>query len=450
MQYEGMSPRERALRDERARVWDGVKGVLERWNAGEHDLSVEERLAVDQANTRLSEIEKDLELVRGAQRSEAAKDEGAETRGVTRDQAEDADERYAKAFGKYLRRGERGLTSDERGMLMESRALSTSQIDADAAGFLIPQGFWHNLQVAMKAYGGLLPYCREVRTATGNPMPWPTNDPTAVVGAYLSENTTIGTQDYVFGQGMLNAWTIVSGVTLASIQLVNDSAFDVEQFVTERTGEAIGRKVAAELHSGSGTSALLGVETALTTRGAQASPALGGLFKSGRATSWAATAGGNAYAYQFGTTATAKLANKLIGFDDIIGMIETVDPAYRDDAVFVCNDVTMAMLRTITDAYGHPLWNPDPRQGGVDNFYGKTVVIDQNTSGVSSSASTAGGLLFGSFSHAMVVRIVDQAGFLALHERYADALQVGYIAYVRMDARSNDLRAAALYSTNAT
>ena len=81
---------------------------------------------------------------------------------------------------------------------------------------------------------------------------------------------------------------------------------------------------------------------------------------------------------------------------------------------------------------------------------GFPVVIDQNTSSVSTTASTAGGLLFGDFKTAMVVRQVNGAHTMRLTERYADYLQVGFLGYVRMDARSNDLRAAAYYSTNAT
>ena len=48
----------------------------------------------------------------------------------------------------------------------------------------------------------------------------------------------------------------------------------------------------------------------------------------------------------------------------------------------------------------------------------------------------------------MVGRQVNGATMLRLTERYADYLQVGYLGYIRMDARSNDLRAAAYFSTN--
>ena len=73
-----------------------------------------------------------------------------------------------------------------------------------------------------KAYGGLSSSFRYVETPTGSPMPWPSTDPTGISGKYITEMQQLGFggdmpgTDYQFGQGMLNAWTIVSGVILAS------------------------------------------------------------------------------------------------------------------------------------------------------------------------------------------------------------------------------------------
>src|SRR5262249_10482121 len=122
------------------------------------------------------------------------------------------------------------------------------------AGYLVPQGFWANLQVALKAYGGVSNDFRMVETPTGNPMPWPTIDPTGYTGQVLaasSEITQLSTeQPFQFGQGMLNAWLFYAGPMLASLQLVQDSAFYVDLFVAERIGEGIGRAMAAKAISG--------------------------------------------------------------------------------------------------------------------------------------------------------------------------------------------------------
>ena len=49
------------------------------------------------------------------------------------------------------------------------------------------KSFWHNLQIALKAYGGILPYIQLIQTDSGQPIPWPTVDPTQIVGRYITE-----------------------------------------------------------------------------------------------------------------------------------------------------------------------------------------------------------------------------------------------------------------------
>jgi hypothetical protein len=39
---------------------------------------------------------------------------------------------------------------------------------------------------------------------------------------------------------------------------------------------------------------------------------------------------------------------------------------------------------------------------------------------------------------------------MRLDERYADFLQVGFLGFVRMDSRSNDLRAVSMYRSPAS
>lgn len=454
----------RALREKRRSVFDGMEAILAAARTEDRGLNESERTEFDAREAEFVSLTADIErMERHAARS-AARTEVAETRGVSRDEHDSEEKRYEEAYVKWFRRGIGGLDAEQRTTLDSGHGLNTAP-GAPAAGsvgynggYLVPQSYWHNLQIALKAYGGILERCNILQTDTGAPMPWPTVDPTGVVGSYITEQNQLGfggdsnSTDYQFGQGMLSAWTIVSGVILASLQLIEDSAFDVDSFVSDRIGEAIGRKVAAELHTGTGSSALLGVETALVAKGRGSGYGTGGIYKSGTATNFSATAGGSTFTLQGGTSAQAKLANALIGWDDIEGMKITVDPAYRRSGrcIFVCNDATGAMLRTVTDAYGHPLWQPSVQVGTPDMISGFPVLIDQNTSNVSTSASTAGGLLFGDFHTGVVVRQVNGAHTMRLTERYADYLQVGYLGYVRMDARSNDLRAVSYYSTNAT
>src|ERR1700748_1560127 len=83
---------------------------------------------------------------------------------------------------------------------------------------------------------------------------------------------------------MLNACVFYPPPLLASVELIEDSAFDVDQFVADRIGEAIGRKEASLAVSGSGSGQPLGLITALAAKGAT-SGANGGYVSLGTATS---------------------------------------------------------------------------------------------------------------------------------------------------------------------
>ena len=163
-------------------------------------------------------------------------------------------------FTRYLRTGEVRATGT---------GLSTSpnngQSGSDNAGYGIPEGFWAEMAVALKAYGGLSNDFRQLTTDTGNPMPWPTIDPTGVEASLVTDQLTQLdlTNPYVFGQGEMSAWTIAVGPVPVALQLVEDWAFDVDEFVAARFGEALGRKIAAYAITGSGSGQPLGIRTAL-------------------------------------------------------------------------------------------------------------------------------------------------------------------------------------------
>jgi HK97 family phage major capsid protein len=438
--------RELEIKTERAAIFSGMSAIMEKVNTENRSLTVEERTEFDTREARLTELDADLDRVVKYNRREEERESYGADRNVSRDELESGTDAYTRAYTNWFKRGERGLSEADSVLLRDAGPLGTTAgTAAGDGGYLVPQGFWHNLQIALKAYGGILSLCKVVPTDTGNPMPWPTIDPTAIVGSYITENTQLGSQDFSFGQGMLNAWTITSNVILASLQIINDSAFDVDSFVSDRIGESIGRKVAAELITGSGSSALLGVQTALAAV-VGSGVGLGGIYQP--------TAG--AVVNTLGSFAVPPTQHSLTAgvpaFADLLKLIEYVDPAYRamGNCKFVFNSNTLSLLRTVSDGYGHPLWNPNVQVGGNDDLYGYGYQIDQNVANISTTASTVGGLLFGDFSRAMVVRQVNQAGTMRLTERYADYLQVGYLGYVRMDARSNDLRAAVVYESPAS
>ena len=458
-----MTAREREVRTQIAVLWEKMKPTVEKNGKGEA-LTVEERKAYFDCDAELKPLDEELRDIAAIREREDTEKDIADTRGAQTGEQKSLEEQEARAFENYLRRGTAGLSEEDRSVLIpqgqpgevaagfekrfqalvEQRLNPLSTLPAAPAaggtlagegGYLVPQGFWHNLQTAMKAYGGTAPLFAQITTSGGEPMPWPTTDPTSIVGTLLSENTQVTEVDFSFGQGMLSAWTFTSGLHLASIQIVNDSAFSVDGFIRTRVGEALGRARAQFAYSGTGSSQPLGVNTAIVAKGA-GSVGTGGFMNLTAATP----------VQQIGTSATAtELVSGALSFGDVLKLITFVDPAYRDagNCTWVMNDTTLQAMRSVSSTTGFPLWTPDIHVGGTSSgrLYGYPVVIDQNVASL--TASTVSGPIFGALNHAMVLRQVNQTGLLRLVERYADFLQVGFIGYERWDARSNDMRAVA-------
>jgi HK97 family phage major capsid protein len=377
----------------------------------------------------------------------------AETRGAPGAGNSDA---HAEAFSNYLRYGEitRELRTNPMGT--SPGAPGAGGVLAGEGGYLVPQGFWDEMSIALKSFGGLSSEFRQLNTESGNPMPWPAHDPTGNVGSLITENTQVSEVDLSFGQGMLSAWTITSGVNLASVQLVEDSVFDIDQFIAERTGEAIGRKIAALAVNGTGASQPLGVLTAISGRGANVTS--GGYVN--------LTAAQNVDTFAHPTGATELVSNTL-NPNSLLTMVSAVDSAY-----YRCADGSVAKwymhpqmawgLRGVVDGNGRSILDfanglsadnvlsMNYQQGSaVATLLGFEVVLDASLPSAL-VASTIGPIVFGNLRKAMVQRTVGAPRILRLTERYADYLQVGYIGFVRTDIRSNDMRAVTTCYAQAT
>src|SRR5206468_2509990 len=98
-----------------------------------------------------------------------------------------AHKRACQAVG--IRPGSKNLDIRLSRTPAQYRAQSTT---TTAGGYLIPQGFVSNLEVALKEWNAVRQSGAEViRTETGNPLPWPTLNDTGNPGTLLAENTTV-------------------------------------------------------------------------------------------------------------------------------------------------------------------------------------------------------------------------------------------------------------------
>jgi HK97 family phage major capsid protein len=413
------------LREKKARLATELRAIVATAKKdGDRGLNGDERLKFDKLETEYSALEqqiKDNERV-DAIENDLRKVDPDQITAVMGEEVygEEAQkqnkELHNKAFSKYLRFGNEGLSGDEKKyMQMQFRGQQIGSIKAaqtlttTGGGYLIPQGFSDMLEEALKWYGGIMGNCGTFDTESGNPLPWPTVNDTANKGRILAINTQLTETDLTFGQVTFNAYIFTSDSVLVPLALIQDSYFNLDQFIARALGTRIGRSLNQYCTTGTGTAQPNGIVTATI-------------------------AAGNTV--QGATGETTSLV-----YGDLVNTLHLVDPAYRSmpTAKWMFADTTLKALRKLVDGESRPLWQPGLTAGFGQAFpetiLDRPYVINQD---MATMAANAYSVLYGDLSKYMVRRVAGGTTVMRLVERYADYLQVGFLAFMRADGQLLD------------
>jgi HK97 family phage major capsid protein len=331
------------------------------------------------------------------------RDFGRPPRSVSGAEGEDAEkkseERYLRAFSKYVRGGIHRLSDEERSALYEKRdVLTTNTGDA----FLIPQQFNPTLIEAQKYIGGAVNLVnRKVTNNNGAPMRFSLANDTANVFTLMTEGTSLTDTDPSF-TGFLSATDTVGTLVKASVQELDDSFFDLEAWIKKAFGVRYARGLDQVVVNGNGSNVASLATTA--TLGATAAAAAGPVY------------------------------------DDFTACYGAVNPSYLPNAKWLMNQATRAFLLGQKDNYGRPLWNVSPNNGTLDHILSLPVVITPNLPNAMnvSTTATATGVLLGDFEAGYTLRTDGPIHVIRLNERFMDALEVGFIAWSRIGGVSTD------------
>lgn len=419
----------REKQQERAKLAEDAGKILSTAKEQNRAMNPDERSQFTKMHERVDalKVEIDDEVRQNAAEVEVA------TRQASREQIDpntgDEEKRYAETFSKFIRFGREGLEPEERQLLQkryrapEGRAQGIAT--GGAGGFTVPTGFYDQLIDAQKWFGGMRDVGATVFTTdNGENVQIPLDNDTANKGAILAENTQETALDLgAFTQKTIGAYMYSSKLVLVSLQLLQDSKFDIEGFLRKKLGQRLGRILNDHFTVGTGTGQPQGVIT-------------------------------GAVVGQTGATGQTLT----VTYKDLIELEHSVDPAYRRNGQGVStrwmfNDSTLRVLKELTDSQNRPLWKPAISAGigdkvAPDTIDGFPYVINQS---VAVMAANAKSIAFGDFSN-YLIRDVTGATVLRLDERYADFLQVGFIAFERhdgllMDAGTNPVK---YYANSAT
>lgn len=285
-------------------------------------------------------------------------------------------------------------------MAMQRAVTSTTQ---NNGAYVVPEEFMRDIEVFLKAFGGMFQASYIHRSTRGGTMRWPTINDTAATGSWQAEPRAAGITPRAFAfdkkEYSAHLWTDVLALTYEFLQ--DEDVDFTSRVMAELVGTSFGRALNKALTDGNGSGKPTGI-----------------LDASAGATTGKTTSSG---------TAITKA--------ELIDLVHSVDPAYRTgpNVAFMFNDTTLAALRKLdfgtTDTV--PLWMPSFREGEPDRVLGFRYVVNQDFPSIATTRKT---IAFGDFSK-YVVRLVQDFSLIRLNERYADELAVGFVAYARVDGK---------------
>jgi HK97 family phage major capsid protein len=389
-------------------------------------MSAEDRTKFDGMMAEMETLKGDIDRI---QRAEAMEAEFSTTehREVTQPgnqpTEQQQNEQRAKAERTALRRfligGENALRPEDRAVMRrandsvhpELRDMGTgggNALQGSGGGYFVPVGFVNNVESAMKWYGGMIEVASIIETATGQPLPHPTDNDTSNVGEIITEGSQVNTQDVTLSTLTLNAFKYSTKMVKVSIEMLQDSAFDIDTWLANKFGIRLGRITNTHFTTGAGTTLPFGIVTQ-------------------------AVAGPTAVGAS-GNTGGSDSATNTIGSTDLFELEHSVDKAYRRGAKYMMHDTTLKTIKEVLDKYGRPLWKPGLNAADPDTINGYAYVINNDMAVPAAGAKT---VLFGALDK-YIIRRVKELSVLRLTERFADYGQVAFLGFARYDGNLLD------------
>jgi HK97 family phage major capsid protein len=319
------------------------------------------------------------------------------------------------AFEAYLRTGQ--PNADISGLRVTNEQ---GEGGSAAGGYTVPSGFRQKLVEVRKAFGGFSAEVDGFSTGNGQPVEYPSLDDTANDGDITAEHAAVsGGADLTFGTVNLGAYKYTSsGANDAplrvSVELLQDSAFDIGGLVARKLGERIARKQAAHWVTGTGVSQPKGIVAASLTADRDLD------------------------------TADTPDYEDLVEFQDLL------DEAYDANAKWLMKKNTWSQLRLLVDLNGRPLI-----QSSTEGIAGRParmlldrpVIIDEAMPTLSSAGDTFP-IAYGDFREAYVVRRVSNLAVVVNPYTRASNGQVEYTAWERADGNIQNRSAYKILQNN--
>ena len=243
--------------------------------------------------------------------------------------------------------------------------------------------------VATGMYSQIVKHLEEVSTAVkaGATVLNTSNGESITVPTSLAYSTAVRLDE---GQGLTESDNTFASVTLnaykyglytqATKELLEDSSFNIEAYIAERSGVAIAEATGADFVAGDG------------------SDDPNGLIN--------------------GSTTSDLAAAGVVTFDDLIDAQHAIVSKYRPGAAWIMADSTIASVRKLQDSNDQYIWQPAVVAGEPDRILGAPVFTDPAVEALGTDNNSVA--VYGDIAKGYIVRVAggvsiersDEVGFL--------------------------------------
>ena len=376
------------MRNKRAKLWNTMEGFLDTHRNDMGVLSAEDDATyskmehdLDSLTNEIKRMERrdaiEAELNKPVNRPITETPERAAS--IKPDKVGRASDAYKEDFDRHL-----------RGKILVHNVLSEGT-DADG-GYLVPEDFERDIVTALEEENVIRSLAKVITTQHERKIPVATGHSTA---QWTAENAAYTESNPTFGQKQIDAFKLTD-LCRVSVELLQDSAFDIEDYLMKEFARAFGIAEEEAFCVGTGTNQPTGIFTA-----------------------------------NGGTVGVTAAANNAISADELISLVYALKSPYRRNAKFLMNDATISAIRKLKDQNGAYLWQPSLQAGQPDRLLGYDLYTSPYVPTMAAGALT---VAFGDFKNYW---IGDRAGRTVqrLNELYATNGQIGYVATERVDGK---------------
>lgn len=378
------------LKEKRAKAWEAAKAFLDSKQGSNGLMSAEDAATYDKMEAEVVDLGKEIDRLERQAVIDAELTKATSTPITNKPNTLPGGEtRTGRATDEYKRAFWNSMRNKNSYEIQNALSIGTDS----EGGYLVPDEYEKKLVEALEDEVFFRSLATVIKTSSGDrKIPIVTSKGEA---AWIDEGGQFPESDDSFGQTSIGAHKLATMIKVSD-ELLNDSVFNIEQYISKEFGRRIGTKEEEAFFIGDGTGKPIGI-----------------FNKTGGA--------------DIGVTA----ATTSITFDDVMDLYYSLRATYRNKATWLLNDSTVKAIRKLKDGNGNYIWQPSVREGEPDRIlnrpYRTSIYVPELAAGNRVMA-------FGDYSYYW---IADRQGrsFKRLNELFATTGQVGFLASERVDGK---------------